>query len=570
MKLYFEKRVVVGFIIALAIIIWLGVHSFLYNQKFVETSKWVSHTNEVLFHSEQILTTVTDMEADQRGYVITKNDLFLESLPIAIDTLNDHLNNLTILIRDNADQLERLGLLRQTVSEKVSFIKNVITARAIGFEAALDSIQSLKGIQLMKEVRKIISEMQLEEKKLLQKRIRANEENFKDYNLAFIELLSTTVLILILVFTAIHFNLKARVKAETDLQTASSEIKDLYENAPCGYHSLNAEGIFVDMNTTMLSWLGYVKSQVVGKLKLQDIVTPQSLKIFQDNFPVFKKQGSVKNLEFNFIRSDGTTFPAILSSTAIVDASGNYIKSRSTIFDITDRKRTESKVIQLHKEMESFTYSVSHDLRAPLRSIDGYAKILEEDYANQVDEEGKRTIGVIMSNARHMGKLIDGLLDFSRIGQRELVRSECDMDHLVRSIVKEVEDPKRDVAISVQTLLPCMADLSMIRQVWENLIANALKFTAKTKTPAIEIGSYAEKNQHVYYVKDNGIGFDMQYVHKLFGVFQRLHKVQDFEGTGVGLAIVHRIITKHDGTIWADAKLNGGATFFFSLSYENN
>jgi len=568
MKLYFEKRVVLGFVVALAIIVWLGVLSFLNHQKFAETSEWVSHTHEVLFHSEQVLTAAMDIETSQRGYVITGDSLFLKPLMRDTGTLYHHLDTLQMLTRDNSAQQKRIEKLTMAVEKKATFAQNVAAVRQQGFKPALDSMQTFKGISLMNDIKTIVGDIQREEQRLLQERLRANGKNFNQYNRALIGLLSATILILLLVFIAIHVNLKARAVASAQLREASSEIKDLYENAPCGYHSVNADGVFVEMNHTMLSWLGYRKVDVIGKLRFLDILDTASQQTANETFPVFKAHGAVKNLELVFIRRNGTTFPALINSTAIRDARGTFIKSRSTVFDITERKVAEEKFIQLNQEMEAFTYSVSHDLRAPLRSIDGYAKILQEDNGHCLDAEANRLVDVITNNARRMGKLIDGLLDFSRIGRRDMIRARCDMNALVQSVIYELVKDNSSF-IKTLTLHPCVADPSMIRHVWTNLLSNAIKFTA-TVAASIEIGSYTEGNYAVYYVKDNGVGFDMQYAHKLFGVFQRLHKANDFDGTGVGLAIAHRIITKHDGKMWTEAKVNEGATFFFSIPIAPN
>lgn len=568
MKLYFEKRVVLGFIVALAIIVWLGVLSFLNHQKFAETSEWVSHTHEVLFHSEQVLTAAMDIETSQRGYVITGDSLFLKPLMRDTGTLYHHLDTLRMLTRDNPAQQKRIEKLTVAVEKKAMFARNVAAVRQQGFKPALDSMQTFKGISLMNDIKTIVGDIQWEEQRLLQKRLRANEKNFRHYNRALIGLLSATIVILLLVFVAIHVNLKARADASARLREASSEIKDLYENAPCGYHSVNADGVFVDMNHTLLMWLNYRKEDVIGKVRFFDILTPESQQTARETFSIFKAHGSVNNLELVFVRQNGTTFPALINSTAIRDPQGGFIKSRSTVFDITERKVAEEKFIQLNQEMEAFTYSVSHDLRAPLRSIDGYAKILQEDNGHCLDAEANRLVDVITNNARRMGRLIDGLLDFSRIGRRDMMRARCDMNALVQSVIYELV--KEDSSfIKILPLHPCIADPSMIRHVWTNLLSNAIKFTA-TVAASIEVGSYTDGNYEVYYVKDNGVGFDMQYAHKLFGVFQRLHKANDFDGTGVGLAIAHRIITKHDGKMWTEAKVNGGATFFFSIPTASN
>jgi light-regulated signal transduction histidine kinase (bacteriophytochrome) len=225
---------------------------------------------------------------------------------------------------------------------------------------------------------------------------------------------------------------------------------------------------------------------------------------------------------------------------------------------------------ELNKELEAFSYSVSHDLRAPLRSVIGYSQMLEEDYFEKLDEGGRRSLKVIRQNAARMNNLIDDLLEFSKLSGKELLKSKIDTEKLVKNILDEMKSSVQKVEISVNPLPPVFADSKLFSQVWINLISNAIKYSSKKAAPLVEIGSYREENVTVFYVKDNGAGFDMKYVDKLFGVFQRLHKVDEFEGTGVGLALVYRIVAKHGGRIWAEAKVNEGATFYFSLPNQGN
>jgi signal transduction histidine kinase/HAMP domain-containing protein len=225
-----------------------------------------------------------------------------------------------------------------------------------------------------------------------------------------------------------------------------------------------------------------------------------------------------------------------------------------------------------NNEMEAFSYSVSHDLRAPLRAIDGFTRILMEDYIVDLDAEGKRLGSVIQNNAKKMGQLIDDLLAFSRLGRSEFQNSFIDMDHMVNSIYYQVtdEEQKKHIDMSIDNLGSAYGDLAMIKQVWINLISNAIKFSSKKKKSVIRI-TCKKKNveKFVYCISDNGAGFDMRYIDKLFGVFQRLHSPKEFEGTGVGLANVQRIITRHGGEVWAESEVDQGAKFYFSLPIIN-
>jgi signal transduction histidine kinase len=230
------------------------------------------------------------------------------------------------------------------------------------------------------------------------------------------------------------------------------------------------------------------------------------------------------------------------------------VKAHAAELDMRVRERTA--------ELESFSYSVSHDLRAPLRAIDGYARMLEEDYAGRLDAEAQRLLGVVRTNARRMGQLIDDLLAFSRLGRQPISSAALDMTRLARDTADELRGERE---VHCAPLPPAQGDGALLKQVWLNLIGNALKYSAKKPGARVEIGGRAEGRENVYWVRDEGAGFDMRYADKLFGVFQRLHRAEEFEGTGVGLAIVQRIVTRHAGRVWAEARPGEGACFYFSL-----
>src|ERR1041385_1654007 len=229
------------------------------------------------------------------------------------------------------------------------------------------------------------------------------------------------------------------------------------------------------------------------------------------------------------------------------------------------------KLKEANGELEAFSYSVSHDLRAPLRAIDGFSRILQEDYAGNLDDDGKRVLDVIRSNTQNMGRLIDDLLAFSRLSRKQVEASRGDMHSLANDVFQQLQPalPEQDIQFNLAEFPPTEGDPALIRQVFVNLLSNAAKYSRPRRQSVIDVNAYRENGDCVYYVKDNGVGFDMSYSKKLFGVFQRLHSVEEFEGTGVGLAIVQRIIHRHGGRVWAEAKPNEGATFFFSLPRES-
>jgi light-regulated signal transduction histidine kinase (bacteriophytochrome) len=233
-------------------------------------------------------------------------------------------------------------------------------------------------------------------------------------------------------------------------------------------------------------------------------------------------------------------------------------------------EHAKSLLETVNKELEAFSYSVSHDLRAPLRAISGFAEAIMEDYAPQLDDEGKRYITLIRQNAHQMGQLIDDLLNFSRLGRQDMTESRIDMAVLAKAVFDELAGvvPERKLVIRIGSVPPARGDIVLVRQVLANLLSNAIKFTEPKARACIEFGYLPDLDGGAYYVKDNGVGFDMEYVDKLFGVFQRLHAVTEFEGTGVGLALVQRIITRHGGRVWAESTVDRGAIFYFTLPKE--
>lgn len=296
--------------------------------------------------------------------------------------------------------------------------------------------------------------------------------------------------------------------------------------------------------------------------------------------------------EYRMHRHDGEYRDMAARGVPVLEADSSVREWVGTCTDITDQKRAEREIV-LHRqhleelvaqrtgelqatntrleaanqELETFAYSVSHDLRTPLRAVDGFSRILLEDYSPKLDSEGQRVVNVIREGTRKMAQMIDDILAFSRAGRLELSIREIDMEELARLALKTLEPvlAGRDLKIEIKPVPPTRGDAAMIQRVWTNLLDNAIKFTRTKAGGAIEVGAQDGENETVYYVKDNGVGFDMQYVHKLFGVFQRLHGPEEFPGTGIGLAIVKRIVTRHGGRVWAEAKAGEGATIHFTM-----
>lgn len=338
---------------------------------------------------------------------------------------------------------------------------------------------------------------------------------------------------------------------------------------------LDTDLTYVLVEGDMLEKLGYSKQLLTGK-KVENLLGPE---VIDDVMGDLQRALNGKLV----VRERNISGYDIISRYIPLKDENNKVYAILTVaIDVTELKSAQRNVIELNRdleqkilqrteqlkksneEMEAFSYSVSHDLRAPLRGIIGFSSILEEDYSHALDQEGKRILNVIKNNTLKMGTLIDDLLAFSRMGKQELRKTSIDINTMVKEIIHEMQ-PSEKIKWNIHSLGAVTADYNTLRQVWINLISNAVKYSAQNAQPEIEIGSYKEDEGQVFYVKDNGVGFNAQYKNKLFKVFQRLHSPADFEGTGVGLAIVDKIVARHGGKVWAESEQGRGAAFYFSL-----
>jgi light-regulated signal transduction histidine kinase (bacteriophytochrome) len=273
-------------------------------------------------------------------------------------------------------------------------------------------------------------------------------------------------------------------------------------------------------------------------------------------------------------RKDGQDIDVSVTISPILDSRGNVVGASKTARDVSDRIRAERALAKAKeaaetasREFEAFSYSVAHDLRAPLRGIDGFSKLLLEDYSEKLDDNGKRHLSRVRESAQHMGELIESLLMLARVSQGDIQRRPIDLTAMAHKISKRFQSsqPERDVEFIIADGLSAAGDGRLLGIVLENLLGNAWKFTGKRDTAQIEFGRREEGEQTTFFVRDNGAGFDATYASKLFGVFQRLHAAREFDGIGIGLATVQRIIRRHGGRIWAEGEVGQGATFDFTL-----
>lgn len=705
-RLAVDRKILTGFALALAAVLIVCILSYDNTVQAIDSMRLVVHTHEVLAETHGVFSAVKETESAARGYIITGNEDVLREFTSANQRVDEQLHRLRSLVRDNHAQVALIDSLEVLIRRKRQFNESVVVSyKHSGRAAAEQLIRPGVGIEIMAGIKEVIARLDEREQTLLRQRAAEQERTSRNMIVTFALLAALVVSTLAAIYVVVHRDLLGRQRAEEELRRASEEIRDLYNNAPCGYHSLNADGVFVAINDTELAWLGYTRDEVVGTLRFTDVISATSIPTFEKNFTEFTQRGFVNDLELEMKRKDGSTFFVSLSGTAIKDTNGNYLSSRSTMFDITPRKQaeglfknllesapdaivivdaqgsiklmsqqveaifgyqreelyekkveiliperfrenhpfyreaflaspsarpmnvglelcglrkngtefpveislaklgsgdnilvcaairdiTERKKIEnqikglnrdlerraeeleaANRELEAFSYSVSHDLRTPLRHIDGFADLLHHHSADRLDEKGKRYLQTISTAAKQMGQLIDDLLAFSRVGRTEMVKTTVRLSLLVDETLHTLrsgEAKGRIIDWKIFPLPDVQGDPSLLRQVFVNLLANAVKYTRQCTHACIEIGSMTHGNdsEHILYVRDNGVGFDMSYAHKLFGVFQRLHSSSEFEGTGIGLANVRRIIARHGGRTWAEGEVGKGATFFFSL-----
>jgi PAS domain S-box-containing protein len=334
--------------------------------------------------------------------------------------------------------------------------------------------------------------------------------------------------------------------------------------------------------------LGYREEELLGRFVWEIAANPEnSRKAVEAKLAGVPPAAAFERI---FRRKDGSMFPVLIEDRLVKNPAGQTTGIRAVVQDITERKRVEENIRQLNadlerrviertvqletanKELEAFSYSVSHDLRTPLRAVDGFSQAVQEDFGQLLPPEGRHQLKTIRESAQRMGELIDDLLMFSKLGRQAMRNQTVDTEKLVRGVISELGNPADEARVEIRfgELPPCEGDSALLRQVWINLISNALKYTRQRDLAVIEIGGERQGGATIYFVRDNGTGFDMRYAHKLFGVFQRLHRPEEYEGTGVGLAIVQRIVHRHGGRVWANATLNEGAIFQFTLNESNH
>jgi signal transduction histidine kinase/CHASE3 domain sensor protein len=620
MRAKLETKIAAGALLTVLVIGAVCVLSYQRVREANETSRMVAHTYEALTQLNAAVGTLTDAEAGVRGYLLTGQTSYLGRQERNFIVAHASLQYLAALIHDNPVQQTRLASLRQKFDEKIAFLKEAIELRRSGgVEPAQLLFESGRGRETMQDVRQIASAMEKTERELLgQRQRRAAESAANTVTIVVIAGLLDALLLALAVIT-IRREMHARQQLEEELRRDAERLTavvntqsqivqtELDLNRVMQIVTERAQELTGAMGASIDLVEGdrLVPRAATGSAKSASGVPGESLaKLTADCFErdeaiVCDDLGAPGAAIDSTVASDEPASAGAQARSAILvplRSSGRacgvlkVFSQNVQAFSPTDAKGLEliagfvaaamsnasayegrQQLIQdltaVNEELESFSYSVSHDLRAPLRHISGFGDLLRQQLGGLADEKASRYLTVIGESTRHMGLLIDELLAFARVGRAELQRSKFELAPLVQAVIHNLQGSVdgREIDWQVGPLPEVEADAGMMRQVFTNLIDNALKYTRPRARTVIEIGARPNDGELLFYVRDNGVGFDPQYAGKLFGVFQRLHQAEEFEGTGIGLANVRRVIQKHGGRTWAEAELDTGATFYFTL-----
>lgn len=583
-----EWKIVAGFVVMLMILILVGAVACRSINTSQEEARRVTHTYQVLETNGKVLSLTLAIQTGSRGFILTKNPAFFGSYPEAIVSIDVETASLHSLVSDNPGQQARVVTLRELISKRVAIAKQLV---ALGeqkrFAEAEKIVDMGEGQKLTDEIRKLSNAVEAAENRLLQTR-RAKAEAASHNTITLILLGSALASGFVGISgLVINRSFALRRQAEMDLAEQTTILESVLANISAGVIVADPNGRFLVWNKAAEHMVGAGPKDVPpGEWSRQygvflpDQVTPYPT----DHLPLVRAiRGETFDNDILFLRSASVPQGAWLSADGkpLVDAAGIFRGGVIVLNDITNRRKTEESIRQLNaalkhrageleaanKELEFFSYSVSHDLRAPLRHINGFADMLQKHAAGSLDEKAARYLAIIAESARRMGGLIDDLLVFSRMGRDAMRRTTVNFNQVIKEVINNFrsEIGGRKINWQINRMPEVQGDPSMLRLVLVNLISNAVKYTATRHEARIEMGCSASGTEDVFFIRDNGVGFDMRYVDKLFEVFQRLHRSDEFEGTGIGLANIRRIIARHGGRTWAEGKVNEGATFYFSL-----
>lgn len=571
----------------------IGVSSWISNRNLTQSKDWESHTFSVLSRLESLASSVKESKIRFLLFLSSEKKEDLEYYKTEKQNLFFKMGELKYITRDNDVQQAGLLELEKLLTKKEELVQK------IGHSTFKNKETNTENAILENEIDRLIDKLKEKEVSLLSERV--HDSKMKEKITDWVLFLSASFNILILVV------LYRFLKKESDRRIETENV--LFEKNNLLEHTLSEKEKFYNEILMIKSALDCASSSImIADNDLNVVYTNRAVvNMFQtakgnirNEYPNFSPEALIgscidsfhshpekqrhilstfTNTHKSSISIGGRQFN--LSADPVIDASGERLGSVVEWLDVTERNLKEFQINRLNqdleenirkleyanRELEAFSYSVSHDLRAPIRGIDGFTKIMLEDYSSVLEPEALRLLNVIATNSKFMGQLIDDLLAFYRVSKLEPKSDSINMKHMVSDSIEIInqEYGSRGPIVEISELPPVKGDASMLKQVWLNLISNAYKYSSKSQNPFVEIGFLNGEGNRTFFVKDNGVGFDDQYSHKLFKVFQRLHSNEEFAGTGIGLAIVDRIVQRHGGKVWAEGKMGQGATFYFTI-----
>jgi hypothetical protein len=547
---------------ALAILGGVAVLTYRSVDATEDTLRWVEHTGNVLQQLNEVSAGYTRAVDARRVYVVAGDESQLSEVAAHEARMDRAVVNARGLVVDNPGQGGRLDLLADLLHQRTADLQASVDRRRV------DGIgrETTEGLALNARIGLVREEIESEENRLLAVRHALTERDVTRTKVAEVVGTGVSFVILLLVFQRLR-------RAEKALQSANRFLDSIVENIPNMVFVKGAGELrFERFNRAGEELLGVGREELLGKNDF-DLFPEEQARAFQARDRETLTKGNTVDIREEPIETRRGERWLHTKKVPVLDGHGTPRYLLGISEDITEHrlaavalKTAKEAAEAANQELESFSYSVAHDLRAPLRAIDGFGQALEEDCAGKLDPDAAGHLKRIRSSAQHMGQLIDGLLGLSRVTRGELARERVDVTRLAQSSGARLREanPQREVDLVVHEGLVVDGDARLITAALDNLLGNAWKFTKKCPGARIEVGRL-EKEHDVLFVRDNGVGFDPNYKHKLFGAFQRLHTVSEFEGSGIGLATVQRIVRRHGGRIWADGEVGRGATFYFTL-----
>jgi PAS domain S-box-containing protein len=554
-------------------------------RSLMTSMQWVDHSDLAIAQANQVRFDLIKLQNDLRGYAIIVDSKILENYRATEKKLGDDIEIFRHTVSDNSRQLQRIDTLKAGVEIWKTWANAVIGFQASGKDPR-SYIKNETGVNRMNDLQEVVRAA-IQDEEVLKSERSSNVQS--DMRRATVFAIAITVILaaILVYFTRKQLLELAGIYSQSQDKIAHYAAQEASLATEARYRQLvdsinDYAIIMLDPQGNVVSWnsgaekiKGYKADEIIGKhfsifYPEEDAKSGKA----EAELEVARREGRYEEENWR-MRKDGQRFWANVILVPLRDRNGALTGYAKITRDLTQKKISQDEMRKnavalsaANKELEAFSYAVSHDLRAPLRGIDGFSQALMEDYGDRLDEEGKDYLKRVRAGVQRMGKLIDDLLNLSRLTRGQMKVGAIDLSKIAHQVIDELKerDPNRRVNVKIQEGLVAQGDAGLLSAALENLISNAWKFSSKNPNAEVEFGMSEKNGEPVYFVRDNGAGFDMAYADKLFGAFQRLHRADDFQGTGIGLATVRRVIHRHGGKIWADAKEGQGATFYFTIN----